>query len=104
MPTARRPKAPPASQTKTVAGSTKAVAAAKGGGGERTVLPVDALAYTYRHSQLPEGAVLVVGAGSSGAQIADELVRAGKRVYLSVGPHDRPPRAGGDRRLAVFPQ
>jgi putative flavoprotein involved in K+ transport len=47
----------------------------------------------YRNpGQLPEGAVLVVGAGSSGVQIADELVRAGKRVYLSVGPHDRPPR------------
>jgi putative flavoprotein involved in K+ transport len=25
-------------------------------------------------------------------QIADELVRAGRRVYLSVGVHDRPPR------------
>lgn len=48
----------------------------------------------YRNpGQLPEGAVLVVGAGSSGVQIADELLRAGKRVYLSVGPHDRPPRA-----------
>ncbi len=49
---------------------------------------------SYRNpGQLPEGAVLVVGAGSSGAQIADELMRAGKKVYLSVGPHDRPPRA-----------
>ena len=48
----------------------------------------------YRNpDQLPKGAVLVVGAGSSGVQIADELLRAGKRVYLSVGPHDRPPRA-----------
>lgn len=48
----------------------------------------------YRNpQQLPEGAVLVVGAGSSGVQIADELQRAGKRVYLSVGPHDRPPRS-----------
>ncbi|MDQ2634099.1 MAG: NAD(P)/FAD-dependent oxidoreductase [Pseudomonadota bacterium] len=48
----------------------------------------------YRNpGQLPDGAVLVVGAGSSGTQIADELMRAGKRVYLSVGPHDRPPRA-----------
>ena len=47
----------------------------------------------YRNpAQLPEGAVLVVGAGASGAQIADELQRAGRRVYLSVGPHDRPPR------------
>jgi putative flavoprotein involved in K+ transport len=46
----------------------------------------------YRNpAQLPEGAVLVVGAGSSGSQIADELLRAGKKVFLSVGPHDRPP-------------
>lgn len=50
--------------------------------------------FDYRNpEQLAEGAVLVVGAGSSGAQIADELQRAGKKVYLSVGPHDRPPRA-----------
>jgi len=47
----------------------------------------------YRNpDQLPDGAVLVVGAGSSGVQIADELLRSGRRVYLSVGPHDRPPR------------
>ncbi|MGC5702599.1 NAD(P)-binding domain-containing protein [Pseudomonas sp. NFXW11] len=48
----------------------------------------------YRNpQQLPEGAVLVVGAGSSGVQIADELQRAGRQVYLSVGAHDRPPRS-----------
>jgi len=48
----------------------------------------------YRNpDQLPKGAVLVVGAGSSGAQIADELQRAGRKVYLSVGPHGRPPRS-----------
>ncbi|MFF1692427.1 flavin-containing monooxygenase [Streptomyces sp. NPDC058257] len=47
----------------------------------------------YRNpEQLPEGSVLVVGAGSSGVQIADELRRSGRRVFLSVGPHDRPPR------------
>lgn len=52
----------------------------------------------YRNpQQLPEGAVLVVGAGSSGVQIAEELMRAGKKVYLSVGPHDRPPRAYRNR-------
>lgn len=46
----------------------------------------------YRNpAQLPEGSVLVVGAGSSGTQIADEIMRAGRHVYLSVGPHDRPP-------------
>ena len=42
--------------------------------------------------QLAAGAVLVVGAGSSGTQIAAELLGAGKRVTLSVGPHNRPPR------------
>jgi putative flavoprotein involved in K+ transport len=48
---------------------------------------------SYRNpGQLPDGAVLVVGAGSSGVQIAEELRKAGRRVYLSVGPHDRPPR------------
>ncbi|MGF0237729.1 flavin-containing monooxygenase [Rhodococcus sp. IEGM1300] len=52
----------------------------------------------YRNpAQLPEGAVLVVGAGSSGVQIADELQRSGKKVYLSVGAHDRPPRAYRNR-------
>ncbi len=50
--------------------------------------------FDYRNpDQLPDGAVMVVGAGSSGVQIADELMRAGRQVYLSVGPHDRPPRA-----------
>jgi putative flavoprotein involved in K+ transport len=47
----------------------------------------------YRNpGQLPPGAVLVVGAGSSGSQIAEEILAAGRRVYLSVGAHDRPPR------------
>jgi putative flavoprotein involved in K+ transport len=42
--------------------------------------------------QLPPGAVVVVGAGASGAQIAEELMRAGRRVYLAVGQHRRLPR------------
>ena len=50
--------------------------------------------FNYRNpGQLDNGAVLVVGAGSSGSQIADELLRAGRKVYLSIGPHERPPRA-----------
>jgi putative flavoprotein involved in K+ transport len=49
---------------------------------------------SYRNpGGLPAGSVLVVGAGSSGVQIADELREAGRHVYLSVGPHDRPPRS-----------
>jgi putative flavoprotein involved in K+ transport len=47
----------------------------------------------HNPEQLQDGAVLVVGAGSSGAQIADELLRSGREVYLSIGPHDRPPRS-----------
>jgi len=47
----------------------------------------------HNPAQLADGAVLVVGAGSSGTQIADELMRADKKVYLSVGPHQRPPRS-----------
>jgi putative flavoprotein involved in K+ transport len=43
--------------------------------------------------QLKDGAVLVVGAGASGSQIAEELRQAGKTVYLSVGEHYRPPRS-----------
>jgi len=40
----------------------------------------------YRNpAQLERGAVLVVGAGSSGQQIAEELLAAGRRVFLSVG-------------------
>jgi len=50
-------------------------------------------AVNYRNpDQLPSGAVLVVGAGASGAQIAEELHRAGRRVFLSVGQHTRMPR------------
>ena len=48
----------------------------------------------YKNPQaLPEGAVLVVGGGASGSQIAEELQRAGRRVYLSIGEHYRPPRS-----------
>jgi putative flavoprotein involved in K+ transport len=38
-----------------------------------------------RPEQLPEGAVLIVGGGQSGCQIADELRLAGRTVHLSVG-------------------
>ena len=50
-------------------------------------------------AQLPSGAVLVVGSGASGAQIAEELLRAGRRVYLSVGRHSRLPRRYRGRDL-----
>lgn len=47
--------------------------------------------------QLPPGAVLVVGCGASGLQIAEELNANGRRTYLSVGRHQRTPRRYGGR-------
>ncbi len=41
---------------------------------------------------LAEGAVLVVGSGGSGVQIAEDLIDAGREVYLCVGHHRRVPR------------
>jgi len=68
-----------------------------------SIVPGDA-SITQLHSsgyknpdQLPAGAVLVVGAGASGVQIAEELQSSGRQVYLSVGPHDRPPRRYRER-------
>lgn len=47
----------------------------------------------YRNpSQVPDGKVLVVGASSSGVQLARELRRAGREVVLSAGRHFRVPR------------
>jgi putative flavoprotein involved in K+ transport len=43
-------------------------------------------------SSLPGGAVLVVGTGQSGAQIAEELYQSGRKVYLSIGSAGRVPR------------
>ena len=47
----------------------------------------------YRNpATLPQGAVLVVGTGQSGAQIAQELYQTGRKVYLSIGSAGRVPR------------
>jgi putative flavoprotein involved in K+ transport len=47
----------------------------------------------YRNpDQLPEGGVLVVGASSSGVQLADEIHASGRPVTLAVGRHTRLPR------------
>ena len=59
-------------------------------------IPADILqihSMEYRNpSSLPEGAVLVVGTGQSGAQIAEELYQSGRKVYLSIGSTGRVPR------------
>ncbi len=45
-----------------------------------------------RPSDLPPGAVLVVGASASGLQIAREIAASGRPVTLAVGSHNRLPR------------
>ena len=66
--------------------------------GGHSVFQVHAADYK-NPGQLPPGAVLVAGAGASGAQIAEELLQAGRRVYLSVGRHRRLPRRYRGRDL-----
>lgn len=46
----------------------------------------------YRGAADLDGAVLVVGGGQSGLQIADDLLDAGKRVYLATSRVGRVPR------------
>jgi putative flavoprotein involved in K+ transport len=47
----------------------------------------------YRNAeQLPEGAVMVVGSGQSGCQIAEDLHLAGRKVHLVTGSAPRCPR------------
>ncbi|HEY4447844.1 MAG TPA: FAD-dependent oxidoreductase, partial [Steroidobacteraceae bacterium] len=50
-------------------------------------------AFDYHNPQrLPPGGVLVVGASATGVQLADEILRSGRRVTLAVGEHVRLPR------------
>jgi putative flavoprotein involved in K+ transport len=45
-----------------------------------------------RPAQLPPGAVLIVGSAQSGCQIAEDLLAAGREVFLSTGNVGRVPR------------
>jgi len=52
----------------------------------------------YRNERaLPSGPVLVVGSGQTGCQIAEELVDAGREVFLSCGRAPWVPRRTGGR-------
>ena len=57
----------------------------------------------YRNpATLPDGAVLVVGAGQSGCQIAEELLGAGRTVYLATCRVGRSPRRYRGRDTVVW--
>jgi putative flavoprotein involved in K+ transport len=67
------------------------------------ILQLHASAYR-QPTDLPDGAVLVVGAGSSGCQIAEELLQHGHRVFVAVGQHQRIPRHYRGRDLLAWIQ
>jgi putative flavoprotein involved in K+ transport len=55
---------------------------------------------TYRNpAVLPPGGVVVVGSGQSGVQIAEELLSAGRMVYLSTSKATRVPRRYRGREI-----
>lgn len=80
-----------------------AVVLANGGSGIANLPPVAGgvpdgiLSLTSKSYRSPEsladGGVLVVGASASGAQLADEIARAGRDVTLAAGEHVRMPRS-----------
>ena len=45
-----------------------------------------------RPDMLPDGGVLIVGASSTGIQLADEISASGRRVIIATGHHTRMPR------------
>ena len=50
-------------------------------------------AESYKNpGQAADGAVLLVGSGQTGCQIAEDFLRAGRQIYLSVGRSGRLPR------------
>ena len=63
------------------------------------LLQIDVEAYSNPDA-LPAGAVLVVGSGQSGCQIAEELQLAGRDVFLACGRAGWAPRRFNDHDLA----
>jgi putative flavoprotein involved in K+ transport len=52
-----------------------------------------------RAADLPQGGVLVVGAASSGVQLAEEIHASGRPVWLAAGRHTRLPRRYGGQDI-----
>ena len=59
--------------------------------------------HEYRNeAALPAGAVLIVGSGQTGLQLAEELFEEGRRVYIAVGSAGRIPRRYRGRDIFVW--
>ncbi len=57
----------------------------------------------YRDAaSLEEGAILVIGCGNSGGQIAEDLAQSGRRVFLSTGRNGRVPRTHRNRDIILW--
>jgi putative flavoprotein involved in K+ transport len=65
------------------------------------VRQIDASGYRSA-ADLPAGAVLVVGSGQSGVQIAEELAQAGRTVFLATSRVGRLPRRYRGRDIMVW--
>ena len=65
------------------------------------VYAIDAEAYTSPDA-LPDGAVLVVGSGQTGCQIAEDLLLTGRDVTMACGRAPWAPRRIGDRDLVAW--
>jgi putative flavoprotein involved in K+ transport len=64
---------------------------------------VQAHSQHYRNpAQLPDGAILVVGSGQSGAQIVDDLLIAGQQVWFAVGSAGVAPRMYRGRDIVAW--
>jgi len=58
---------------------------------------------TYKSAEdLPDGAVLIVGSAQSGCQIAEDLITAGRRVYLCASRVGRIPRRYRGRDILAW--
>lgn len=57
----------------------------------------------YRNAAaLPPGAILVIGCGNTGGQIAEEIAREGRTVFLSSGRNGRVPRTYRGRDIFLW--
>ncbi len=66
-----------------------------------TVVQMDASEYRAAGALAP-GAILVIGCGNTGGQIAEDLARSGRRVFLSTGRNGRIPRRYRQRDIILW--
>ena len=66
-----------------------------------SVAQIDGLDYRAPE-RLPPGAVLVVGCGNSGGQIAEDLALGGREVFLATGRNGRIPRRYRGRDIILW--